>query len=105
MGGPPDVWTLTQLRTWIVMARYKAHPGMSRRELDEMTSIARTYPSLDTVYRLAVALALNDQEDEARAWLSKICKFTSKDQCSLAQRSWVRDSAKDQRTAAIEWLN
>lgn len=103
MGGPPDVWALTQLREWIVVARYKARPDMEKQEIDDMRTLARAYPSLTSVYRLATALALNGQFDEARAWLNKICKFTSMEQCRLAQHTWERESPGDPRTANIQW--
>ena len=99
MGGPPDVWALTQLREWIVVARYKAHPGMSQRELTEMTVMTHVYPAVDLIYKLATALALNGQPDEARVWLRKICKVADESQCRLGQRSWAQDS----RMAAIQW--
>ena len=99
MGGPPDVWALTQLREWIVVARYKAHPGMSQRELTEMTVMTHVYPAVDLIYQLATALALNGQPDEARVWLRKICKVADESQCRLGQRSWEQDS----RMAAIQW--
>jgi len=103
MGGPPDVWALTQLREWIVVARYKAHPDMSPQALDEMTTVARSYPSFNLIYRLATALALNGRPDEARVWLRKICKIADEKQCRLAQRTWAQESPNDPRTAVIQW--
>lgn len=103
MGGPPDVWALTHLREWIVVARYKAHPYMSQKELDEMTIVARSYPSFNLSYRLATALALNGHPDEARAWLLKICKIADEMQCSLAQRTWEKESPNHPLTSVIRW--
>ena len=102
-GGPPDVWVLTQLREWIVVARYKAHPGMRPQEIDEMTTLAHSYPSFNLVYRLATALALNGRPDEARTWLNKICKISDEKQCRLAHRTWAKESPNDPQTAAIQW--
>jgi O-antigen ligase len=103
MGGPPNVWSLTQLREWIVGARLQAHPNMSQKELDEMAMVARAYPSLSLAYRLATALALNGRPAEARVWLDNICKFTDEAQCRLAKHTWEQESPKDPRTAAIKW--
>ena len=103
MGGPPDVWALTQLRQWIVVARYKAHPDMSQQALYEMTAVARSYPSFNLIYRLATALALNGRPDEARVWLRKICKIADEKQCRLAQKTWAQESPNDPRTAVIQW--
>ena len=103
MGGPPDIWVLTQLREWITLTRYKIQPGMNRREIDALIKMTSAYPSLSFAYRLATALALNGRENEARIWLSKICKITDENGCLLAQRSWKQDSKKDLRIAAIAW--
>ncbi len=103
MGGPPDVWVLTQLREWILVARYKARPGMSQQELNQLTVLTQANPSLPLAYRLAMALALNDRPGEAREWLGRICKFTNEEQCRLAQHTWTRESPNDSRTAAIRW--
>lgn len=103
MGGLPDVRVLTQLREWILVARYKARPGMSQQELNRLTVLTQANPSIPLTYRLATALALNDRPGEARAWLGRICKFTDEDQCRLAQDTWARESPNDSRTAAIRW--
>jgi hypothetical protein len=103
MGGPPDVWVLTQLREWILVTRYKAREGMSQQELAQLAMLTRTNPSLSLAYRLATALALNNRPGEARAWLGRICKFTDEEKCRLAQDTWARESPNDPRTAAIRW--
>jgi O-antigen ligase len=99
MGGPPDVWVLKQLREWIVVARYKPHPGMSQQELDEMTVITRLYPSLHLSYDLATALVLNGKPDEAQFWLKKICKISDENACRAGQLQWAQDT----RMAAVQW--
>jgi hypothetical protein len=103
LGEPPEVWVLTHFREWIRVGRFKAHANMSDQELDDMTVITRSYPSLSLVYRLATALALNGRPEEARVWLSRICKFTNEQECQLAQRSWKQDAANDPRISAIPW--
>lgn len=103
LGGPPDVWVLTQMREWIRMQRYKVHPKMSQQELDEMVVMTTWYPSLSSAYRLATALALNARPDEARAWLGKICQFTDDRECSLAQRTWEVESQNSPSMGAIAW--
>lgn len=103
LGGPPDVWVLTNLREWIRVSRIKPKAGMSPGELSDMQTIAKHYPSLSAAYKLSVALALNGRPDEARAWLARICKFTDEKECRLAQKTWERESPDDLRTAAIKW--
>ncbi len=103
LGGPPDVWVLTNLREWIRVSRVKPKADMSQSELSDMETIAKHYPSLSAAYKLSVALALNGRPDEARAWLARICKFTDEKECRLAQKTWEKESPNDPRTAAIQW--
>lgn len=103
LGGAPDVWVLTNYREWIKIGRFKARANMSAQELNDMAVVTRSYPSLSLVYRLATALALNGRPEEALMWLGKICKFTSEQECQLAQRSWKKDSANDPRLSAVSW--
>ena len=103
LGGPPDIWVLTNLREWIRISRVKPRAGMSPSELSDMQTIATYYPSLSAAYKLSVALALNGRPDEARAWLARICKFTDEKECRLAQKTWEQESPDDPRTAAIKW--
>lgn len=103
MGGPPDVWVLSQMREWIKQSRAKARAQMSPHEMEEFETITRHFPSLSFAYRQAVALALNGQPEEARAWLGKICKFTDERECQLARLTWERESPADARTASIKW--
>lgn len=102
-GGSPDVWVLTQLREWIKISRQKARAGMDKQELDEMETMAQFYPSLNAAYRLATAFALNNQPDEARKWLERLCKFNTEKECQLAQKDWAADSQHDLRIAGIQW--
>ena len=103
LGGPPDVWVLTNLREWIRISRVKPKAGMNLSELSDMETIAKHYPSLSAAYKLSVALALNGRPDEARTWLARICKFTDEKECRLAQKTWESESPNDLRTAAIQW--
>lgn len=103
MGEAPEVLVLTHLREWIRLARYKPHPGMSRRELEDVETIATAFPSPGLIYELAKTFALNDQPDKAEAWRTKICKFARKEQCKLAKESWERAESTDPRIAAVRW--
>ncbi len=103
VGKPPDVLVLTEFREWIRLARFEVRAGMSHEELDWMSSVTRAYPSATAVYRLAVALALNDQPDEALILLKKICKITHDVQCRKIQQAWQHESTRDPRRAAVKW--
>lgn len=103
LGEAPDVWVLTHLSEWIRLSRYKIHPAMSRQEVQDLEALTRAYPSLSSAFRLAKALALNGRPDEARTWLGRICKFTSVQECALAQRTWQREAGDDPRTDQVRW--
>lgn len=99
LGGPPDVWVLTQMRTWTEVARYKPRPGMSQQELDNIRTIALRNPSSALMYMQAVALTLNGHADEGPGWLNRLCKFGGAAHCDSARKRWQADA----RLAAIPW--
>ena len=48
-------------------------------------------------------LALNQQADEARTWLKRLCKVVTADQCEKARTLWVKQSLRYPEIAAIAW--
>jgi Virulence factor membrane-bound polymerase, C-terminal/Protein glycosylation ligase/O-Antigen ligase len=103
MGEAPEVLTLTHLREWIRLARYSPHAGMSSQELDELETMAQTYPSPPLAYEMAKAMALNAQPERARVWLTKICKLTNELECGSAMRSWKLAATTSSPIAAVPW--
>lgn len=99
LGGPPDVWVLTQMRTWTEVARYKPRAGMSQQELDNLRTITLRDPSSALMFMQAAALALNGHADEAPVWLKRLCKFGGEEHCDSARQRWQADA----RLAAIPW--
>jgi O-antigen ligase len=65
----PDVVLLSQLREFIRFARTPATEGMSEESLEWMRKIAHRYPYPPSLFRYALALALNGQEIQAREQL------------------------------------
>lgn len=84
----PEVLVLTDLRARLVVARTEPVTGMASEELDYMRKVARAYPAAPEVYRLASALALNQQEAEARLWIQKLCRMSAPAHCKGVQQAW-----------------
>jgi O-antigen ligase len=101
--GPPDVLLLTQWRDYIEFARWRPHAGVSNAELDRMRNLTELFPSASTIFQLAGTLALNQQADEARTWLKRLCKVVTADQCEKARTIWAMQSLRYPEIAAIAW--
>lgn len=65
----PDVVLLTQLREFNRFARSQASEDMTQQELDWMGSVATRYPYPPSLFRYALALALNGKLIEANQQL------------------------------------
>lgn len=65
----PDVMLLTQLSEYIRFARSPASEGMNRVELEWMRQVAHRYPYPFSLFRYALALALNGQSSMAHEQL------------------------------------
>lgn len=102
-GQAPDVLLLTQLRERIGLMRYKVKPGMSPEELEWLLKVANAYPGGGVLYKAATALALNNRPQQAREWLTRICKISSIEECALIQRVWAQDARGNPLIAAVPW--
>ncbi|MBX9818269.1 MAG: Wzy polymerase domain-containing protein, partial [Burkholderiaceae bacterium] len=100
---PPDVLLLTQWRDYIEFAQWRPHAGASHAELDRMHQITELFPSAMSIFQLASTLALNQQPDETRMWLRRLCKVVSADQCEKARILWAKQSLRYPEIAAITW--
>lgn len=103
IGAAPEVLLLTQLRENINFMRYQVREGMASSDIQTLEAVATTYPGPGRSYKVAKALALNHQAIEAAAWLRKICKISSPDECALIRRAWLADAIADTRIAAVPW--
>jgi len=65
----PNVVLLTQLREFIRFARTPATEGMSEESLEWMRKVAHRYPYPPSLFRYALALALNGKAIQAREQL------------------------------------
>lgn len=100
---PPNVLLLTQWRDYIAIARMQPKSGLSAAELDRMRRITELFPSALFAHKLASSLALNQQPDEARLWLVKMCTVVSDKHCAMAQTLWSSQALKHPEIAAIPW--
>lgn len=102
-GQPPDVVLLTQLRERIRFVRHEVRSGMNHEELDWLRTMASVYPGGGALYKVATALALNGQSEEAQRWLAKICKIAEVEECERLRRAWAHDALGNQLVAAVPW--
>jgi hypothetical protein len=102
---PPEVLLLTQWREFIEVTRIEATPNMSPAEIDKIRHVANFFAGPLFIHKLATALALNHQPDEARLWLKRLCKSAPDQDCIDAQAVWQKQSLKYPDIAAIHWPN
>jgi hypothetical protein len=104
-GKVPEVLLLTQFGESFRFARLLPTSGMSADDLDWMRKVSKTYPGSATLPKLALALALNKQPDEAQLWLEKVCRIESELRCSAVKNYWANQSLKHPELAAVPWPN
>ena len=102
-GGPPDILLLTQWREFIRLARFEPTSGMSADELNWLRKITSTYPSTGNFHKVAAALAMNQQPQEATLWLKRMCKIVSETQCAAVRTAWASQSINIPDMAAVPW--
>ena len=71
----PDVLLLTQWRDYFQFVRLDPYQTMTNEQLVWMRQVVSIYPSPGFFQRLATALAVNNQPQEAALWLRRLCKF------------------------------
>jgi len=102
-GSPPDVLLLNQVGEFIRLSRFEPGSGMSADDLDWMRRVAKTYPGIGTIHKLAMALALNGKAAEAKQWLERMCRVDSAPQCDAVRLFWANQSLKHPELAAVPW--
>lgn len=104
-GGPPDVLLLTQWKDFIRMARFEPNSNMSADELEWMRMVTSAYPGAGAFHKLAGALAMNHQSEEATLWLKKMCMLVSASQCIGVKNAWAEQSLQNPLIASVPWPN
>ena len=103
--GPPDILLLTQWREFIRLARFEPTSGMSAEDLNWLRKITSTYPSTGNFHKVAAALAMNQQPQEATLWLKRMCKIVSETQCAAVKTAWASQSMNNPAMSAVPWPN
>ena len=101
--GPPDVLLLTQWRDQIEVSRIEPSAGMNAKDIDKMRHVANFFAGPFLLHKLATALALNHQADEAKLWLKRLCKTSPAQDCVEAQAYWKKQALKHPAIAAVPW--
>lgn len=99
----PDTLLLTQWHEFIDVARTEPHANMSPEEIDKIRQVTLLFAGPMLSHKLATALALNQQPEEAKLWLQRICKSSPVSDCISAQNLWQHQSLKLPDIAAIAW--
>lgn len=100
---PPRPLVLVYLGEFLVFARKPTKPGMSEQELDAMKRIVLRYPLASNLLRYAAALAINDQPDQARKNLARICRMSPSIVCAESQSAWAGSGKTQPKIAAVLW--
>lgn len=100
---PPDVLLLNQWREFIEVARMEPTVDMQREEIEKIRHVANFFAGPLFIHKLATALALNQQPDEAKLWLQRLCKSSPQKDCEDAKTIWNKQSLKYPEIAAVPW--
>lgn len=85
----PPSGLLTNLHEFMRFARTPAAPGMSPQDLDGLRKVSERYAYASTMYRYAMAQALNSEPQGAQQTLRRLCKMQTPVACKDAERQWI----------------
>jgi len=102
-GSEPDVVILTQWREYIRMARTESMKVLNDEEIQQLRNIVSVLPSPGGIYKLAAALALRKQTEEADLWLKRLCKTQAAQQCDAVRMDWLAKAKIHTELAKIDW--
>lgn len=99
----PNALLLTQWNNYIRYARFEPTTGLSIETLNWMRHMTGMFPNVVFFNKLAMALAMNHQADEAGIWLQRMCKVVPQKACDAARLAWIRQGKTHPEIAAIAW--
>lgn len=102
-GTPPDVVLLNQWHDFIELARTEPEQLTSPDQLAKTRATVASLPSPGGFYKLARALALAHQSQEATQWLVRLCRMESEEQCQTVHAVWERDSTNEPLLLKVRW--
>ena len=100
---PPDVLLLSQFPNFVRVVRLTPETGMPAKDLQRMREITGLFPSPAMFQKLALALALNGQPEEAGVWLRTMCKMVAPAQCAAVTREWVQQARDTAALRMVPW--
>ena len=99
----PEVILLNQFPSFLRLVRIEPTGDMAPAQLQWMREITGLNPSPATFEKLALALALNGQPQEAGQWLRKMCAMAQPLQCEAVRREWTKQARHNPLLAAVAW--
>jgi O-antigen ligase len=102
-GKEPEVLVLTQFRDFVRMTRQNPEDLVSDTEIDRARRIVSTSPSSAGLYKLAVALSLRGENEEAKLWLQRLCKVMGGPQCQAVKAQWQAKSQTEPSMKKVNW--
>lgn len=99
----PPVYLLTQLHEFMRVARLPQTPGMTVQDLEGIRKISERYAYASSMYRYALAQALNNDPLGAQQTLMRLCKMQSVAACLDAQRQWKVDAGRYPQLRTTPW--
>lgn len=98
-----SVWIFNHMNEFVRMGRSIARPGLTKEELNWMRDAARSFPSLANMFTYASALAMNQQEGEARLLISKLASICSAEDYAQMKRVWEAQARHEASLAIVVW--
>lgn len=102
-GTPPDVLLLNQWHDFIELARTEPEQLTTPEQLAKTRATVASLPSPGGFYKLARALALSGQPQEATQWLVRLCRVEAVDQCKAVRAIWERDAVTEPMLKTVRW--
>jgi Virulence factor membrane-bound polymerase, C-terminal/O-Antigen ligase/Protein glycosylation ligase len=99
----PEVVLLTDLREYLRLARFKPESGLSEEVVDWVRDAANAQPSEASLFTLITVLTLNHHEEEARRWISKTARVTSKEVFAHLKAVWAYEVSRNPALGVVQW--
>jgi len=102
-GNEPDVLMLTHFQEFIRIARMEPEDLVSDVEVIRAKHVASSIPSSAGIYKLAIALSLRGENEEATLWLRRLCKVMGKAQCQAVKLNWQERAITNSSLKNVNW--
>ncbi|WP_162249328.1 PglL family O-oligosaccharyltransferase [Rhizobacter sp. Root16D2] len=99
----PPIRLLSQFDALLQFARTPERKDMTELQLGEMRQTVARFPSGANMVRLAAALALNNQSEEAVQVLRRVCKLEPEATCQNLTALWAVLGARQPAIQRVTW--